>query len=46
VVIKDESGQTLLSTVGTGIISFDLFLNTLHNLLETQQVKSDKAVGA
>ena len=46
VVIKDESGQTLLSTVGTGIISFDLFLNTLHNLLETPQVQADNAVGA
>jgi hypothetical protein len=46
VVIKDESGQTLLSTVGTGIISFDLFLNTLHNLLEAPQLQADNAVGA
>ena len=36
VVIKDENGQTVLSTVSTGIISFDLFLNTLHNLLEAE----------
>ena len=36
-VIKDENGQTVLSTVATGIISFDLFLNTLHNLLETKR---------
>jgi len=46
VVIKDESGQTLLSTVGTGIISFDLFLDTMHNLLQTLQVKTDKVIGA
>ncbi|KAF1312967.1 hypothetical protein BLX42_00705 [Pseudomonas sp. SG-MS2] len=39
VVIKDESGQTLLSTVGNGIMSFDLFLNTLHNLLEAPQAQ-------
>ncbi|WP_079226847.1 hypothetical protein [Pseudomonas putida] len=39
VVIKDENGQTVLSTVATGIISFDLFLNTLHNLLEAQQAQ-------
>ncbi|WDY59197.1 hypothetical protein [Pseudomonas sp. PSKL.D1] len=37
VVIKDENGQTVLSTVGSGIISFDLFLNTLHNLLEARK---------
>jgi hypothetical protein len=39
VVIKDENGQTVLSTVATGIISFDLFLYTLHNLLEAQQAQ-------
>lgn len=39
VVIKDENGQTVLSTVATGIISFDLYLNTLHNLLEAQQAQ-------
>jgi len=39
VVIKDDNGQTVLSTVATGIISFDLFLNTLHNLLEAQQAQ-------
>ncbi|MFJ4068863.1 hypothetical protein ACIPW4_26765 [Pseudomonas sp. NPDC089996] len=39
VVIKDENGQTVLSTVATGIISFDLFLNTLHNLLEAKQAQ-------
>jgi len=39
VVIKDDNGQTVLSTVATGIISFDLFLNTLHNLLENQRAQ-------
>ncbi|WP_349976407.1 hypothetical protein [Pseudomonas sp. WHRI 8519] len=46
VVIKDESGQTLLSTVGNGIMSFDLFLNTLHNLLDAPQAQADNAVTA
>ncbi|MBA6097153.1 hypothetical protein H4C80_08480 [Pseudomonas juntendi] len=40
VVIKDESGRTVLSTAGSGIMSFDLFLNTLHNLLEAKQASA------
>ncbi|AMA45943.1 hypothetical protein [Pseudomonas alabamensis] len=37
VVIKDDKGQTVLSTVATGIISLDLFLTTLHHLLKVPQ---------
>jgi len=44
VVLKDESGQVVLKTVGSGIMSFDLFLNTLHNLLEAPQVPAENAV--
>ncbi|MDZ3995853.1 hypothetical protein [Pseudomonas sp. Teo4] len=39
VVIKDESGQTVLSTVGNGIMSFDLFLSTLYSLLEVREAQ-------
>lgn len=34
VVIKDEAGKVVLSTVATGILSHDLFLNTLSLLME------------
>jgi len=34
VVIKDESGNTVLSTIGLGILSLDLFLNTLSLIRE------------
>ncbi|MBO9550780.1 hypothetical protein [Pseudomonas sp.] len=39
VVIRDESGKTVLSTAANGIMSFDLFLNTLHNLLEAEPAR-------
>lgn len=35
VVIKDAAGQPVLSTMATGILSSDLFLNTLALLMET-----------
>lgn len=35
VVIKDASGKPVLSTVATGILNMDLFLNTLALLMET-----------
>jgi hypothetical protein len=34
VVIKDESGRVVLSTVATGILSHDLFLSTVSLLME------------
>lgn len=34
VVIKDAAGNTVLSTIGLGILGLDLFLNTLSLLLE------------
>ena len=34
VVIKDESGKVVLSTVATGILSHDLFLSTVRLLME------------
>lgn len=37
VVIKDHTGQTVLSTVATGIISLDVFLDTLHHLVKAPQ---------
>ncbi|VVN87885.1 hypothetical protein PS710_01635 [Pseudomonas fluorescens] len=37
VVIKDETGNAVLSTVGTGILSHDLFLNTLDAVLEVEE---------
>ncbi|PVZ38989.1 hypothetical protein [Pseudomonas sp. CC120222-01a] len=39
VVIRDESGKTVLSTAANGIMSFDVFLNTLHNLLEAEPAR-------
>lgn len=46
VVIKDESGETVLSTVGNGIMSFDLFLNTLHSQLEAPKAQAGEAAQA
>lgn len=37
VVIKDESGKVVLSTVATGILSHDVFLNTLNALFASQE---------
>lgn len=37
VVIKDESGKPVLSTIATGILSHDLFLNTLDAVFAAQQ---------
>lgn len=36
VVIKDDSGQPVLSTIATGILSHDLFLHTLDTVLTAQ----------
>jgi len=37
VVIQDASGKTIFSTIGFGILSLDLFLNTLGAILENSQ---------
>jgi len=37
VVIKDAAGNTVLSTIGLGILGLDLFLNTLTLMLEQNQ---------
>ena len=37
VVIKDESGNAVLSTIATGILSHDLFLNTLDAVLAVEE---------
>ncbi|CRM47155.1 hypothetical protein [Pseudomonas sp. 37 R 15] len=37
VVIKDESGNAILSTIATGILSHDLFLNTLDAVLAVEE---------
>ncbi|WP_338483512.1 hypothetical protein VRB68_19595 [Pseudomonas trivialis] len=37
VVIKDESGKVVLSTVATGILSHDVFLHTLNALFAAQE---------
>ncbi|EKT4525015.1 hypothetical protein QEM13_004352 [Pseudomonas putida] len=46
VVIKDESGQTVLSTVGSGIMSFDVFINTLHSLLQAPKAQAGEVAQA
>jgi hypothetical protein len=43
VVIKDENGQEVLSTLCTGILSHDLFLNTLDVLLGAEAESRDQA---
>ncbi|MCD5973511.1 hypothetical protein [Pseudomonas quasicaspiana] len=42
VVIKDENGKVVLSTICTGILSHDLFLNTLHVLLGAETGNRDQ----
>ncbi|WP_338488226.1 hypothetical protein VRB78_20300 [Pseudomonas trivialis] len=37
VVIKDESGKVVLSTIATGILSHDVFLHTLNALFAAQE---------
>jgi hypothetical protein len=37
VVIKDENGKPILSTIATGILSHDLFLNTLDVVLAVEK---------
>ncbi|WP_426133642.1 hypothetical protein [Pseudomonas sp. PWP3-1b2] len=37
VVIKDENGKPVLSTIATGILSHDLFLNTLDVVLAVEE---------
>ncbi|MHA4976975.1 hypothetical protein ACX0K2_10865 [Pseudomonas extremorientalis] len=43
VVIKDESGKPVLSTISTGILSHDLFLNTLDAVFAAQQQTRERA---
>jgi len=43
VTIKDETGNPMLSTVCTGIISHDLFLSTLDALLDAERASNDEA---
>lgn len=38
VVIKDNDGQVVLSTIATGIMSMDVFFNVLGWMQEQQQV--------
>lgn len=44
VVIKDENGKPVLSTVATGILSHDLFLNTLDVMLAVEEQTREPAV--
>ncbi|MBV7477313.1 hypothetical protein [Pseudomonas sp. PDM31] len=44
VTIKDATGNQILSTVCTGIISHDLFLTTLDVLLDAQRASSGETV--
>jgi hypothetical protein len=44
VILKDEAGNQILSTVCTGIMSHDLFLTTLDVLLDAQRASSDETV--
>jgi hypothetical protein len=39
VVIKDEAGRQVLSTVCTGILSHDVFLSTLDAMLDVEQAE-------
>lgn len=43
VVVKDESGKPVLSTIATGILSHDLFLNTLDAVFAAQQQAREPA---
>jgi hypothetical protein len=42
VTIKDETGNPMLSTVCTGIMSHDLFLTTLDVLLDVDRASNDE----
>ncbi|MNQ25656.1 hypothetical protein D3C85_388780 [compost metagenome] len=43
VVIKDAAGNTVLSTIGLGILGLDLFLNTLSLVLEqNREIAADR----
>ncbi|MFY0746644.1 hypothetical protein [Pseudomonas sp. NFX5] len=43
VVIKDESGKPVLSTIATGILSHDLFLNTLDAVFAAEEQAREPA---
>ena len=43
VVIKDESGKAVLSTIATGILSHDLFLNTLDAVFAAEEQTREPA---
>ncbi len=43
VVIKDESGKAVLSTIATGILSHDLFLNSLDVLFAVEEQRRELA---
>lgn len=43
VVIKDESGKPVLSTIATGILSHDLFLNALDVLFAVEEQTRERA---
>ncbi|MBF8745439.1 MULTISPECIES: hypothetical protein [Pseudomonas putida group] len=46
VTLKDASGNTVLSTVATGIMNMDLFLNTLSLLIEDVGAQAPQAVAS
>ncbi|MNN67197.1 hypothetical protein D3C81_1828180 [compost metagenome] len=46
VTIKDETGNPMLSTVCTGIMSHDLFLTTLDVLLDGERTGSEKTTSS
>ncbi|MEX6678589.1 hypothetical protein QWI18_21960 [Pseudomonas sp. W2Oct36] len=41
--IKDENGKPVLSTIATGILSHDLFLNTLDIVLGVEEQAREPA---
>ena len=43
VMIKDESGKAVLSTIATGILSHDLFLNTLDAVFAAEEQTREPA---
>ncbi len=43
VVIKDENGKAVLSTIATGILSHDLFLNTLDAVFAAEEQAREPA---
>lgn len=46
VVIKDEAGKVVMSSICTGILSHDLFLNTLDAILEVKEAERSQATSA